>query len=977
MSTDQNPNRIPKNLDIVIEDSAEISDDRDEKYKAGIIENEEGQESVEEQPIGELTPCSMLSEVEYEYRGKSKTDEEIGDGESRFLEVDSDAGKKREGRKIGKFGKLAVNKSASYIRTPYNCEKLQSTWEDRARDNILCQKQGKTERNKSLNSKKQAFNYCVETPEIAQKTSCTSTKLNNSEKSKTSENIDKSLKTTSIPSFNSKGLSESPDPFFTSSALSNSFSTTSSASPYPEPTPCPNCSHLRSLNQTLRSQNADLHQTITQLLEDTQNLKSFLSSNYTHTQVQTDPIPPPKPLLDPSQSLNPTNPTYKSLTEEELQQCQGQIKILKNKEQKFIEEICVLKEEIEKMRKERAGVERVESLERRVQEYKERLEKQQQVGEKRIEVQNQQDSELLVKRYKDQQEVIRRLEKEKDDAITKNSYLVDHLKNIRNKFSGNNKDNSLLNIEKQTPKFNKSAINFDIKHLKTPEKDIKILKDGKAKSPLLNKSTKIPSEQKSIFARVLFNKFDAHKNSSKKNIPAAPRSPPPCLNPLMCLESKFSTLEEPSKNSDEMEHRAKKNILIVSKRSPSNREIDYEQDSKYYSDKYVSPYQKYHQKIENKEQQKSSRVTSDLKDSYQLHNYNDNFKLDIKEKDRTTTPRDKEFSEISTIELPDHHSSIPQEAQQLEQSFVESNNIHDIDLSRDSEFSEAYNDPKNKGKDPHRKYSARTNYRSQDTRKDSLQNFEKDSDEAPLDFNISALERLTNIKNSVYKQNIKIKGSKEVLLSPDYDEKANSHSSSLYQDTKSSAVRKELTQQLNEQREKLQLAKNYSSVNHTTNKDLNEDNYTYVKPRYQIVSKTKPVKVMASIYDAPAKQAMVDQKKATQKKDKPKAYRNVCGSVSGRTRALKYSTPNRHNNKKKQFSTKESVESNYSRRTREDRNLEREDIGSTYKRYQLGGNNFKNTEFIYFDEENGTVVQNKIPEKEIPIDVLNRFKRQK
>ena len=57
---------------------------------------------------------------------------------------------------------LAVNRSLSHIRTPYNSEYLASTWEDKARNNFGTTQVEKGSRNKSLSGKKQAFDYCLE-----------------------------------------------------------------------------------------------------------------------------------------------------------------------------------------------------------------------------------------------------------------------------------------------------------------------------------------------------------------------------------------------------------------------------------------------------------------------------------------------------------------------------------------------------------------------------------------------------------------------------------------------------------------------------------------------------------------------------------------------------------------------------------------------------------------------------------------------
>lgn len=57
---------------------------------------------------------------------------------------------------------LAVNRSMSHIRTPYNSENLGSTWEEKAKNNMAAKQKEKGSRNKSLTGKNQAFAYRLE-----------------------------------------------------------------------------------------------------------------------------------------------------------------------------------------------------------------------------------------------------------------------------------------------------------------------------------------------------------------------------------------------------------------------------------------------------------------------------------------------------------------------------------------------------------------------------------------------------------------------------------------------------------------------------------------------------------------------------------------------------------------------------------------------------------------------------------------------
>ncbi|CAI2384189.1 unnamed protein product [Moneuplotes crassus] len=785
-------------LETVMEDSKEALDEGGSKKSCFISPGRRN--SMTEIPIEELIPCSGSGEDNEELRSISRAEDELeGKIEFSLSDIDPDSSSGNQEDRPNNFDSSRQSRSMSYTRISINSEKLESTWEARASDNILSI--SNNYRNKSLINKKEAFNYCMEELDDSVED------LENSILSKAKNSLE-SLKSSGPKEKNALGQSNYRGSSLDWKAnLESSFAnsveteTKDENSKLSKPVICATCEQkdtdlcilkvmnddLVAKNSSLTNQCHDLQEIITQLLEDTEKLKSFIQDNFSSKSTQTDLV---------------NENDFVQQLQREIREYQSQNRILTTKEGSYLCDIQNLKQEIACL--EEKGKQNLSEFQQKFYICKTAAQKQ----IKSLQEQNQKQEEIIAKMVKDRQ-----------DSISKGRNLVQSFKNIKHKAAKKKFKSS--GSSKPTPKFYKSAINFDVQYINTSKKELEAPKEVKLQTPGIINGSKI-SPEKAIFSNLL----QGQTHSCDESKTGAPRGAPACLNPHVCSETKFSTIEDMSINPDEIEDIKP----TAAKYSSIIREIRYEQEQGDLSQEYSPPYRRTSSRKREQHLYGRSRDTGSLMDDYHIHNHNTNFQVNLKEKLLTIADKDKGLNDKSSIDIPHSQSSVSKEDTRTFPDKVGQNKNTNL---KKSDKIEDYTTQKTKNR-KNKAEKGRAKARSQKPMTKPHKALDKK--EAKNQQDNSALARLKNIRKTVLLQKVLPRSSKRGSKVGSSDK--NPDQSSQYHDSDNLRA--------NKARERPLRSSKFSTVDHkfknSEQQNLKKTYHTISNPIFSKISTSIPVR---------------------------------------------------------------------------------------------------------------------------------------
>lgn len=345
MSIERKRPRGKQSLDTVFEDSLENASDNKEDSDKSQEKSHKDDDSLEEVPSIQLTPCSRNLDVDVKHRNFTDDDIQINLNYSIFsmdssFDDDSDSKYKRKRKDKG----LTLNKSVANIRTPYNSEYLVSTWEDKVKNQYAQVKEKETKPKQP--PVRQVFNYWIENNVVEESPSRNSDKLfkrqnRSSEKHKARQEDPPSV--LSLSSSFAKCLvqtsdtADEPSTLEDQSSLLKFFDETAEKSSIKFETPSPwkkrwnTCDENIETCKIITQERNDLKTQLIEVIADAEKYKQLIKNTTWVIDVQTDMTGQIAPQSQIDEILNELR-----LKSAEVQKLNEEVKLTKAKEKAFL-----------------------------------------------------------------------------------------------------------------------------------------------------------------------------------------------------------------------------------------------------------------------------------------------------------------------------------------------------------------------------------------------------------------------------------------------------------------------------------------------------------------------------------------------------------------------------------------------------------------------------------------------------------------